>query len=245
MLECARVFAAIAIATVLLRRLEDVSPFVRNNLHLLVGALFLLAAIRLSERRPGGLPRHGLALGGLLVPDETAPLADTPFSWLTDLARAVLRALPSCFRELAVALAVCAVVFPPFVLGFYLWHGPARSFVWLPQRDWLAFFATQVIVVALPEEALFRGYFQTLLNDAWPERVRVLGASLSLRALVTQALLFALLHFVVDLQVARLAVFFPALLFGWLTARRSGIGAAIFVHAFSNLLSDVLVRGWL
>ena len=41
------------------------------------------------------------------------------------------------------------------------------------------------------------------------------------------------------------AVFFPGLLFGWLRARRGGIGAAIAVHALSNVLAELLVRGWL
>jgi hypothetical protein len=60
-----------------------------------------------------------------------------------------------------------------------------------------------------------------------------------------QALLFALIHFAVDLNPARLAVFFPALLFGWLRALRGGIGAAAAFHASCNLLSEVLVRSWL
>ena len=67
----------------------------------------------------------------------------------------------------------------------------------------------------------------------------------SLVALVIQAALFALVHFVVDGQPERLAVFFPGLLFGWIRARRGGIGAAILFHALSNLYADVLVRGWL
>jgi hypothetical protein len=245
--RCAWAYAGVTVATVALRRLEDVSSFVQNNMHLLVGALFLLVAIRLAEREPGGLSRFGLSLGGLLVPaaDEPHGAPDTPLGWLADLLRALLRALPSFLREAAFALAVCALVFPPFVVGFYFWHGPARPFAWLPQHEPVSYLVTQILVVALPEEALFRGYFQTLLHDAWPERARLLGAALSLRALLVQAVLFALLHYVVDFQPARLAVFFPALLFGWLAARRGGIGAAVFVHALSNLLSDLLVRGWL
>lgn len=239
-------FAAVTVATVVLRRLEDVSTFVQQNMHLLVGAMFLLTAIRLAERRPEGLSGYGLALGGLLVPEPTdAPARETPLSWLTDLARALVHALPSLLREAAFGLGVCILVFPPFVLGFYLWHAPERPFAWLPQPELFSYVIGQLLVVGLPEEALFRGYFQVRLHDAWPQRVRVLGASLSPRALALQALLFALLHFAVDLQPARLAVFFPALLFGWVAAYRRGIGAAVVVHALSNLLSDVLVRGFL
>jgi membrane protease YdiL (CAAX protease family) len=161
-----------------------------------------------------------------------------------DLARALLRAVPSCLRELAVALAVCAVVFPPFVLGFYFWHAPAQRFVFLPHSQFTSYLLTQIVVVGLPEEMFFRGYMQGRLEDAWPERVRFLGADVSLRALLLQAAFFAVLHFVVEVHAARLAVFFPALLFGWLRSRRGGIGAAVFVHAFCNVLSDFLARGW-
>ncbi|MFI5301533.1 MAG: type II CAAX prenyl endopeptidase Rce1 family protein, partial [Polyangiales bacterium] len=42
---------------------------------------------------------------------------------------------------------------------------------------------------------------------------------------------------------ARLAVFFPSLLFGWMRARTGGIGAGIAFHAACNLLSDGLARG--
>ncbi|MET0391205.1 MAG: myxosortase family intramembrane protease, partial [Polyangiales bacterium] len=104
---------------------------------------------------------------------------------------------------------------------------------------------TQILVVGLPEEALFRGYVQGRLGDAWPARIRVLGAQLSPGAWLLQAALFALLHVAVDYNLARLAVFFPGLLFGWLRALRGGVGAAILVHAACNLLSDLLIRGWL
>jgi hypothetical protein len=242
--ETCSVFAVVAGVTWLLRRLEDVLPLVRDNLHLLVGALFLVTAIRCAERLPGGLGRYGLTLGGLLAPDP-GEAADGLLAWAVDLFRALFRATPLFLRELGVALLLCALVFPPFIVAFHVWHAPAHAFSFVPQRDFLAYLATQVLVVALPEEALFRGYLQGRLHDGMPARRQWGGASFSPAALVSQALLFALLHFIVDLEVVRLAVFFPALLFGWLAARRGGIGAAIFVHAFSNLLSDVLVRGWL
>ena len=44
---------------------------------------------------------------------------------------------------------------------------------------------------------------------------------------------------------ARLAVFFPALVFGFMRKTRNGIGAAIWFHAFCNLLSEILTRGYL
>jgi len=242
--EALAVFAAVSVATWLISRF-DTLPVLRTHLHLVVGALFLVTAMRCAERLPGGLTRYGMALGGLFADDDDSSPAPGLRGAVIELLAALLKAVPVLLIELLVAGVVCLVVFPPFVLGFYLWHEPVRSFDWLPQRDAVAYALTQVLVIALPEEALFRGYLQGRLRDALPGRTRWLGMELSLSAWLLQALLFALLHFVVDLQPARLAVFFPALLFGWVAARRGGIGAALLVHAACNLLSDLLVRGWL
>ncbi|HJL19019.1 MAG TPA: glutamic-type intramembrane protease, partial [Sandaracinaceae bacterium LLY-WYZ-13_1] len=35
------------------------------------------------------------------------------------------------------------------------------------------------------------------------------------------------------------------LLFGWLRAWRGGIGAAMLLHAMSNVLAEILEEGWL
>jgi uncharacterized protein len=241
--EALAVYAGVSALTWLISRFEALPPL-RDNLHLVVGVLFLAAAMRAAERLPGGLPRYGMSLGGLFsdAPEETTPGV---FGAVTELLQALARAVPSLLREAAFALGVCALVFPPFVLAFYIWNAPSHPFAWLPQRDLGSYVLTQILVVGLPEEALFRGYLQGRLADALPGRMRWLRVELSLWAFLLQAGLFALLHFIVDLQPARLAVFFPALLFGWVAARRGGIGAAILVHAACNLLSDVLVRGWL
>ncbi len=237
-------YGAVAAATVALSRLDALSSLVRDNLHLLVGALFLVTAVRRAERLPGGLARYGMQLGGLLAADDNER-PEGLAAGAADLARALVRAVPALLRECGVALLVCCVVFPPFVLGFYYWNAPRHAFMFLPEPDLISYVATQIVVVGLPEEALFRGYLQGRLSDAFAARARLLGATLSLPAWLLSAALFALLHFVVDFQPARLAVFFPGLLFGWLAALRGGIGAAILVHAACNLLSDLLVRGFL
>lgn len=240
--EALRVYAVVSAITWALSRLQAVS-IVRNNLHLIIGSLFLVTALRCADRLPGGAAKYGLALGGLLGDDGSEPRDRE--SLARELWTLLRRGLPKCSAELGVAALVCAAVFPPFVLGFYFWHAPGRQFVFLPDQEPFAYAATQILVVGLPEEAFFRGYLQGRLTDAWPVDRTVLGARLSVRAWLLQALLFACLHVLVDYNPARLAVFFPALLFGWLCARRGGIGAAIFVHAACNLLSDILIRGWL
>ena len=243
--EALLVFGGVSAATWLLSRGQTL-PVLRTHLHLVVGMLFLVTALRCAERLPGGASRYGLALAGVLADEPgTGKDAAENRGLLADLAQVVRAGLPRFFSELLVALLVCALVFPPFVLGFYVWHAPTHPFLWQPDPDLAEYALTQVIVVGLPEEALFRGYLQGRLEDVWPMRTSVLWVSLGLRAWFLQALLVAILHFIVDYNPARLAVFFPALLFGWVRSLRKGIGAAVFVHAACNVLSDTLIRGFL
>lgn len=241
--EIALAYVSVSALTWLVTRARGVPPF-DAYVHLIVAALFLASALKLAARRPGGVRGHGLALSGLLEPEEVPEGPAGPLG-LFDLARALWRAAPCGLRELGFALLVAVVVFPPFVVGFYLWHGPDRPFTFALPDQPASFALAQFVVVALPEEAFFRGYLQTALRDVFPRRRRLLGVELSLGALLTTALLFALIHFLIDLQPARLAVFFPGLLFGWVREKRGGVGASLALHALSNLLSEVLVRGWL
>ena len=55
---------------------------------------------------------------------------------------------------------------------------------------------------------------------------------------------FALGHLATVHSPARLAVFFPSLLFGWLRARTRGIGASCLFHAMCNVFSEVLGKGY-
>jgi len=158
-------------------------------------------------------------------------------------------------RDLRQFLGVSAIVFPLFIagyVGFVLllpalsqnvvhWLTPYVStpnFAWrLPDR-FLEWVIDQTFVVALPEEFFYRGYLQTRLRDAWPRGRIFFGARLGPAFWLT-AILFALGHLAI-FEVWRLAVFFPALLFGWMRERSgSVVGAALF-HAASNLLVLVL-----
>jgi len=230
-LVCAVVFAV--------TRLEPIAV-IGQYVHLVVAAIFLLTSMRLTRTNPA---HFGVSLGGLLEP-STDERAAGPLG-LFDLGRAIRKALPSAVTELGVALGIAAVVFPLYALGFCWWNQPVGGFSLTLPPNFASFVLAQLVVVALPEEAFFRGYLQTALSDLRENRLRVLGAELEPRAWLLQAILFAAIHFIVEPHPARLAVFFPALLFGWARAWRGGIGAALVLHAMSNLYSEILARSWL
>ena len=65
-------------------------------------------------------------------------------------------------------------------------------------------------------------------------------------AWIVSSALFAVGHFFTEPHPERLAVFFPALVFGWLRARTGGIGAPALFHALCNVLASTLdARLWL
>jgi uncharacterized protein len=193
-----------------------------------VGLAFLGVTYVLVLRHDGAVTaHHGLSLGGLFEP---APLS------LARIAREGLTAL-------AWALGCAALIFPLFWLGWVAWWKPEGGFSTTGWRALLADVPGQLLVIALPEEAFYRGYLQTALDDAWPRRVRVLGAELGPSLLVTSAI-FAAGHLATELDANRLGVFFPALLFGYLRARTRGIGAGVLLHALANLFTAFLARSY-
>ena len=233
------VYIAVCIAVFGVTRLEDVPP-IGEYVHLVVAAIFLLTSIRLAR---GEISHFGMALGGLLEPPTDSRPRGPLGLW--DLARALRAALPSAVAELSVAVGVAAVVFPLYAIGYHWWNEPAQPFSLALPPDLANLALAQLVIVALPEEAFFRGYIQTALSDTEPRRVRVLGVELAPAAWVAQAALFAIVHLIVEPHPARLAVFFPGLLFGWVRAWRGGIGAPVALHAMSNLYSEILSRSWL
>lgn len=167
--------------------------------------------------------------------------------------------------------AATMIVFPAFLVGFLLFygtvcapggghglavfaapglcarfHGLAGAHPAWPggtAGGTLYAFAIQVVAVGLPEEFFFRGFLQGRLEEALPQRRRFLGVAVG-RALLLASVLFALGHYLIDFDPRRLAVFFPALVFGWMrTASGSIVPGAVF-HALCNLISDGLHRSF-
>jgi membrane protease YdiL (CAAX protease family) len=195
----------------------------------LVGFTFLGATWRLVWRHDDAtVQRSGLALGGLVIP---GPIDKA-------------RLLRSAATALGWALAVSLLVAGPFFLGWRTWWAPRLPFALALRPGEIASEAFgQLLVIALPEEAFYRGYLQSRLDDAWPPRWRVLGARVGPGLFLTAAI-FALGHLITVPVSARLAVFFPALVFGWLRARTGGIGASVGFHTFCNVYSQLLGRAY-
>jgi hypothetical protein len=107
--------------------------------------------------------------------------------------------------------------------------------------SWLLYlFLVQLFLVGIPEEIFYRGYLQTRL-DGLIGRDRVLwGVSFNWESTLLCSALFAFAHLATIPHPARLAVFFPSLLFGWMRrAYGNTLTPAIF-HAMCNVFSQIL-----
>jgi membrane protease YdiL (CAAX protease family) len=171
--------------------------------------------------------RHGLALGGLF---ETDPLDPR-------------RLLREGGVALGQALLTALLIFPPFVIGYRLYWRTRHEFHLRIPPSFADDLPGQLLVIALPEEAFFRGYLQTALDAVWPPRWTLWGAKIGPSLVVTSAI-FAVGHLLTEPHPSRLAVFFPSLLFGWLRARTGGIGASVLFHAACNLFVSFLAHGF-
>jgi membrane protease YdiL (CAAX protease family) len=190
-------------------------------------------------------------------------------------------------RGLMWALLTIAVVFPPFVFGFFWFYArvcagdyallspvlwvealtPAvgglerylvnlcRAYAGDPfpvevrlPTEWLAWgglggllaVAIEVFAIALPEEVFHRGFLMSALEERFVPRRKVLGARIGLGAVLASAI-FALGHLIGMAELARLATFFPSLLFSYLWRRSGSLWAPALFHAAANLLMAVLL----
>jgi membrane protease YdiL (CAAX protease family) len=225
-------FAAVTALAALLALVGRAVPFVGDNLQAFIAVAFFYApavAARAAGRHfdyhDAGLRLHPLALNA---------------------------------KVLGVA---CLITFPAFVVGFFAfyghacgpagawlspffgrlchhWHGASGGALRLPNRFALSAL-NQLVVVAIPEELFFRGYLLVRLERVWRPTRRWFGAPVGM-ALFVSSLLFALGHVAVIPNPQRLAVFFPALVFGWMRGRTSSIAAGATFHALCNVVADVM-----
>ena len=218
---------AIAVGTTVLVALLARLPENLSATAVGVGFLAVTYWLVLQSEDSEFIARYGLSFGGLFEP---APLSPA-------------RIGRACLRAMLWALGAALIFLPPFWLGFLWWwriHTPFH----LPRLSSLGSdFSGQLLVIALPEEAFYRGYLQSALDEVWKPRWRVLGAELGPGLLLSSAL-FALGHLCTEFNAARLAVFFPSLAFGFLRARTGGVGAGILFHALCNLFASYLGQSY-
>lgn len=194
-----------------------------------VGFLFLGATWALVWRGDDArVERAGLALGGIVLPGAIH-------------GRRLSRSIGT---SMLWALVFAAITFVPFFFGWRtFWHARGSFGLHLDAWNTLNDVFGQLVIIALPEEAFYRGYLQSRLDDAMPARVKVFGASVG-PALIVTSIIFALGHYATIREPSRLAVFFPSLAFGWLRARTGGIGASVAFHASCNIFSELLGKGY-
>lgn len=91
--------------------------------------------------------------------------------------------------------------------------------------------ATQIVLVAVPEEFFYRGYIQPALLQLSTHENQTRRI---VWVIVLTSALFALGHVLVYWHWTRLMVFFPSLAFGFLRQRTGGIFAPAMFHAACN-----------
>ena len=218
------------------------------GLHELIGALFLVSAIWSVRRDGDATRRYGIRLGGIFPGAEGDDRS---------LVRAVWEGIPGALRETAIAIAVAAVVLPVYAFFWPMFNRVPAARHFALDGEHARQIATHLFAIALTEEMYFRGFVQTRLGDAFGVVVtapvvgapreslraiadRTLGNPRLLAAIALASLLFAITHVTVEVTLARAVVFFPGLLFGVVRAWRGGIGAAVMVHAISNVFEQWL-----
>jgi membrane protease YdiL (CAAX protease family) len=100
--------------------------------------------------------------------------------------------------------------------------------------------AVGLFAIALPEEVFHRGYLMSALEQRWPPTRKLFGVPFGWAAILS-SVLFALGHLIATPSTARLATFFPSLVFAWLWRRSDSLWAPALFHVASNLLMDVLL----
>ena len=107
------------------------------------------------------------------------------------------------------------------------------------------FILGQLLLVALPEEVFYRGYVQSRLEQKYPRNRKFLGVKVSWKALIYTSGIFAIGHILTIPHPARLAVFFPSLLFGWMRNATGSVLSAVLFHATCNLFAHLAFKFYL
>lgn len=133
---------------------------------------------------------------------------------------------------------VSVVIFPVAVMI----NQAYQAWVWgagyhrATTQIWLSYGATQLFLVAFPEEFFFRGYMQGRLAEIWPTSKKMFGTVFGFPQIAT-SLVFAISHSLITVQWWHIFIFFPALVFAWLKEKTGTIWASVLFHAVANVFS--------
>ncbi len=152
----------------------------------------------------------------------------------------------SLLKSIARALLAAIIIFPVYIAGFYIYmkHVYSLDVVFsitrvIHQPQALVFAFNSLFMVAVPEEVFYRGYLQSELRQCDRQRVSIFGIKTGASFLIVNAL-FAAGHLIIIPDIARLAVFFPGLVFSWLREKDDNIAGSVVFHWLSDILSFVL-----
>ncbi len=151
-----------------------------------------------------------------------------------------LRGIPSARFHLVLLVGV----FLPYLVGHYVfgvWYLGQRFSLRFPD-EFPQLVLEHLLGVGLAEEFFFRAYMQTEFDRVAGLRWSFLGARIGPGLLWANAL-FAFCH-VFNGGPARLIVFFPGLLYGWLWARTHNLVVPAFYHGLSNILMSVMLASF-
>ncbi len=229
--------AVFALATVLCAALYwtgKAVPFVQRNLGGLVALVFLVLPIHLLDKRREPLSRYGI---------DWRPLG-RGLAWGLGATVLVLGAFLAVY--VLYFNAVCgdgAALFGPLGRQCSKYVGGLSGVTLQTPPDFWTQVIGQIVVVAIPEELFYRGYLLGRLEQAFPAQRTLWGVPLTW-AILIQAALFGLGHFLVDFNPLRLAVAIPALAFAFLRIKGGSIVSSVIFHASANILMLVVDRSF-
>lgn len=190
----------------------------------------------------------------------------SPPSWTATLAPILLLYLPlavylftkrpidfidrnwfSFLKGVGAFLLTILLVFPPYIAVAHYWMLHVFNYQGFSAAPASVFFGSafyQVLLVALPEEFFFRGYFQSTLNRAFEKKWVFFNFRFGWGFILT-ALIFAFAHSVIYLKWWHFSIFFPALLFGFLRERTGSITAPVLFHAFCNSFTSWFMQSYI
>lgn len=144
--------------------------------------------------------------------------------------------------DILIGIGIGLLIFPPFWIGSYIyWNkilGMNISFHLTLPPNLLNIIVTNIFLVAFPEEFFYRGYIQKRISELLKYKLK--GYKVIIISVLISSTLFSIGHLVTIPNVARLAVFFPSIIFGLLRQWRKSIFSAIVFHSFCNVFMDTL-----